>query len=189
MAAKLIPCPDCGARVSPRAPSCPQCGGPIGKAGRTPKRYGCGTLVLVVLGLLILVGLFVAPGQPERTSPAGSNAPAASTPPTPPTPAPSAGWHAVAGDRVVLSSPQYLNVTLCSDFEVCERYARARSIGDQGSAEDPIRAGLAVRVPLPVRAIVEDTASGAAQVRITGGEFAGRSGWISKDRIDTEPAK
>jgi hypothetical protein len=27
--ADLIPCPDCGHRVSPRAESCPNCGGPL----------------------------------------------------------------------------------------------------------------------------------------------------------------
>ncbi|MBP6898041.1 MAG: zinc ribbon domain-containing protein [Pseudacidovorax sp.] len=30
----LIDCPDCGRRVSPRAPSCPNCGAPITAKGR-----------------------------------------------------------------------------------------------------------------------------------------------------------
>ncbi len=31
----LIDCPDCGHRVSPRAPTCPNCGAPIAATGRT----------------------------------------------------------------------------------------------------------------------------------------------------------
>ena len=34
----LVPCPDCGKEVSPRAPTCPQCGAPLqAKPERTPE--------------------------------------------------------------------------------------------------------------------------------------------------------
>lgn len=177
--ASLKTCPDCGNPVSKSAPSCPKCGRVL---KRPAKQYGCcGTIV--VLGFAGFVGLLVfrpivlrqpgqvAPGPQAGPPPAGSTV----------------GWQAVAGDRVQITSPRFLEVSLCSDFDACKEYIDARKIGNVGAVEDLRKSGRAVQVPLPVAAIVEDTALSAAKVRITDGTMEGRSGWISKENIVTKP--
>lgn len=51
----LIKCKECGEEVSNKAASCPKCGAPI-KSLR--KGFGCGTIVLVIIGLVILSSIF-----------------------------------------------------------------------------------------------------------------------------------
>lgn len=40
MSDRLIACPDCGVKVSPRATACPQCGAPIAKKDARVHRAG-----------------------------------------------------------------------------------------------------------------------------------------------------
>lgn len=40
MTDKLVPCPDCGAQVSPRAAACPQCGAPVARKEARVHRAG-----------------------------------------------------------------------------------------------------------------------------------------------------
>lgn len=51
----LIKCKDCGSEVSTKAKSCPKCGAPIKKEA---KQYGCGTVIVVGIGLFILISIF-----------------------------------------------------------------------------------------------------------------------------------
>lgn len=52
----LIDCKECGKEVSKKAESCPHCGAPLKKQ---PTQYGCGTLILMLIVVFILIGVFL----------------------------------------------------------------------------------------------------------------------------------
>jgi uncharacterized membrane protein YvbJ len=70
----LISCPECGRKVSEKAPACPQCGAPIAREstaspstvhgrgeGLFMKSMNCGCLVvLALIGLIIIIGIFAS---------------------------------------------------------------------------------------------------------------------------------
>lgn len=60
MTAALIPCPDCGVSVSPRAAACPKCGAPIAAKEARVHRAGArweGTgFVLILAGMAAWLG-------------------------------------------------------------------------------------------------------------------------------------
>ena len=69
----LIRCSECNKEVSDLASACPGCGAPVVKPANPPpqpksigqKNVGCGTLILVAIGLLILFVAFVNITNPE----------------------------------------------------------------------------------------------------------------------------
>lgn len=54
----LIGCPDCGAKVSPRAASCPHCGAPAGGVTTTQTTSKKWKFLMAVGAVLIMVGGF-----------------------------------------------------------------------------------------------------------------------------------
>jgi hypothetical protein len=65
----LIKCKECGNDVSKKAKTCPNCGAPVG-----PKQYGCGTLIIVCLVALFIIGIFFNDNEstPTRTKPSSN---------------------------------------------------------------------------------------------------------------------
>lgn len=124
----------------------------------------------------------IIPEAPKPAPPRPSTAPAPK--PASPRLAPTQ-WTATIGDRVEISSPQFLDVTLGRDLDAIAAYDSARSIRNMGAVEDLHRSGRAARVPLPVHAIVTDMARGYIQVRITDGPAEGSSGWITRERLNS----
>lgn len=65
-------CPDCSREVSPRAPACPACGGPIAAQAstvRTIEATGKGWKALTAMGwLLVLGGIAVGVTDPELST-------------------------------------------------------------------------------------------------------------------------
>ena len=51
----LIACKECGKEVSKKAETCPHCGAPLKKQ---PTQYGFGTLVLLGVVVIVLIGVF-----------------------------------------------------------------------------------------------------------------------------------
>src|SRR5882672_4148813 len=54
----IVSCPECGKQVSSAAAQCPSCGHPIARQRQAHKQYGCGTLVIIGIVLLILFSVF-----------------------------------------------------------------------------------------------------------------------------------
>jgi hypothetical protein len=71
---KLVACEGCGAEISRSAPACPKCGHPGPGASR---RYGCGTLLLLlVLAFLAFAVLRTPPPVPHPPGPVPAMNPA-----------------------------------------------------------------------------------------------------------------
>ncbi|MFZ3088021.1 MAG: zinc-ribbon domain-containing protein [Methylotenera sp.] len=51
----LSKCKECGKEVSSKAEACPHCGAPIKKQ---QKQYGCGTLILLGIIVMVLISVF-----------------------------------------------------------------------------------------------------------------------------------
>jgi len=80
----LITCPDCSNQVSDSAPSCPKCGRPVTKP-LLQRNVGCGTIVLVIAGLIILANVVrVMQGPTSHSSNSGGDS--AAPPPAPTSP-------------------------------------------------------------------------------------------------------
>lgn len=62
----LTNCKDCGKEVSKKAETCPHCGAPIKKP---PTQYGCGTLILIVVVVSILIGIFSSNDKSTPSAP------------------------------------------------------------------------------------------------------------------------
>jgi hypothetical protein len=60
----LVKCPECTKEVSDKAPNCPHCGAPIKPAKKEAKQYGCGTLIVAVILVLIFVNV-ISPDKPK----------------------------------------------------------------------------------------------------------------------------
>lgn len=60
----LVKCKECGSEVSTKADACPNCG------AKVKKGMGCGTLLLIVFGVIVIVAM-VTPSTPSQSS-AGS---------------------------------------------------------------------------------------------------------------------
>lgn len=77
----LLPCPDCGNKVSDSAAACPKCGRPISAEDRAKakKAVGCttaGCLTLVILGIIgsLIGGDGDGSSTPRQTGPSASMA-------------------------------------------------------------------------------------------------------------------
>ena len=62
----LTNCKECGKEVSTKAETCPHCGTPLRKQ---PTQYGCGTLILVGIVALILIGVFSSNDTSKPSAP------------------------------------------------------------------------------------------------------------------------
>jgi uncharacterized paraquat-inducible protein A len=58
----LVKCKSCGGEVSSKAYSCPHCGHPIRKSPGARLAQGCGGIVMMAVGLVILFVMAAAVG-------------------------------------------------------------------------------------------------------------------------------
>jgi hypothetical protein len=80
----LVGCPDCGARISPRAIACPRCGAPLKRSHVAPKKSSVSSSRLITAAILVsALGFFLyvanlprggGPAQWERPARVGRNA-------------------------------------------------------------------------------------------------------------------
>lgn len=157
----LTKCHECGNEISTSAESCPKCGAKP-KTSILNKNFGCGTLIVLVLGIGFVASLFGDRGS--------------STPPSR-----STGQSVVGSDVVLRVSSGDVVVSVSEDaYAEFLKLAVAEDYLGMAGME---AAGRLFRVPSGTRACVIGTGFEKREVRIKEGAHSGRSGWVTHSLV------
>lgn len=170
--ARLRPCPDCGAAVSPKAPACPRCGRPLRRAARP---FGCGGCLvgLAAAGVIAVMVPVIVGGRPG-SGPTPPSADAVSPPAVP-----------AVGSVVTVGAPgdPDAGAWFAADDEAWARLLDSQNARDPKLLGDLMGEGRMFREPSGSRVEVLARGPGAAFCRVASGANVGRTGWTHAERL------
>lgn len=192
---RLATCRDCGASISKKAVTCPQCGRPLRKPA---KQYGCcsGFLIMGLVGVIVLIGASIFSGRRDR--PAVNPVPQSPSPSVPssnPAPqAPSSSAPSTRDDVWTRLDTGYISdqsltyrgtpvVCLCVDDKAWDEMLDAQNKGDLEEIAMLVAKEKVALVPRGTRVKCVETAFASIKLRVLEGLSTGLEGWLQKELV------